>query len=95
MLFEQSDEAIALVDGAPAGRVVDPILPVWASGGRVCEVVPDGVARVELVFAGGRAEVVDVVDNVWESSSPDDDSSPFPALVRWFDAIGRQLRCIS
>jgi hypothetical protein len=42
------------------------------------------------VAAGGRTQVVDVVDNVWESISPDDDSSPFPALVRWFDPIGRQ-----
>ncbi len=83
-------DALSLVCSRGIDDLRRPRLPTAATGVRIYDVVPDGVARVELTFAGERRRLVEVADNVWvhdaESQGP-----VFPGAVRWLGSSGQEL----
>jgi hypothetical protein len=72
------------VDDIRAGRAMGALGQHWYT------LVPDGVAKVRLVWAD-HEEVVPVADNFAEAEASAGDRTPFPRQVTWEDAQGQPM----
>ncbi|HEX2086348.1 MAG TPA: hypothetical protein VHF89_11745 [Solirubrobacteraceae bacterium] len=81
---------------ARRGRVFSPsYYGAHTAGDRayVQDLVPDGVADVEVTLRGGETQTVTVRDNHWLATFPASPEGPpfLPLRVRWLDAAGAEI----